>query len=276
VVLRIFRVWSNTEKRVESRQKAAHLKLGFVPQPRGARATGMSFAYDSKQPDHELENSSFTFDIGQILRSTGLSKSTLTFKPKQNIFTQGSPAEAIFYIKTGKVRLTVVSEHGREGVIAILGPSFFFGEHCLANPAINTASATAMVKTIVVRIDKNAMLRALHEEPSLSDMFMSFLVYRNKQIEADLLDHLFNSSEQRLAKILLQLAHLEGEGQSHSVIPRISQDILAARVGTTRSRVNYFMNKFRKLGYINYAPGSGGERPGVKISTSLMNVILKE
>jgi CRP/FNR family transcriptional regulator, cyclic AMP receptor protein len=236
----------------------------------------MSLAYDSKQPDHEFENSNFTFDIGQILRSTGLSKSTLTFKPKQNIFTQGSPAEAIFYIKAGKVRLTVVSEHGREGVIAILGPSFFFGEHCLANPAINTASATAMVKTIVVRIDKNVMLRALHEEPSLSDMFMSFLVYRNKQIEADLLDHLFNSSEQRLAKILLQLAHLEGEGQSHSVIPRISQDILAARVGTTRSRVNYFMNKFRKLGYINYAPSSGGERPGVKISTSLMNVILKE
>jgi CRP/FNR family transcriptional regulator, cyclic AMP receptor protein len=236
----------------------------------------MSLANDSKQPDYDLENSNFTFDIGQMLRSTGLSKSTLAFKPKQNIFTQGSPAEAIFYIKTGKVRLTVVSEHGREGVIAILGPSSFFGEHCLANPPVNTASATAMVKTIVVRIDKNAMLRALHEEPSLSDMFMSFLVYRNKQIEADLLDHLFNSSEQRLAKILLQLAHLEGEGQAQSVIPRISQDILAARVGTTRSRVNYFMNKFRKLGYINYAPSSGGERPGVKISTSLMNVILKE
>lgn len=236
----------------------------------------MSLTNGATQPDHDLKNSDFSFDMGQMLTSTGLSKSTLTFKPKQNIFTQGSPAEAVYYIKTGKVRLTVVSEHGREGVIAILGPSFFFGEHCLANPPVNTASATAMVKTTVIRIDKSSMLRALHEEPSWSDMFMSFLVHRNKQIESDLLDHLFNSSEQRLAKILLQLAHLEGCDRSHSVIPRISQDILAARVGTTRSRVNYFMNKFRKLGYINYAPSSGGERPGVRISTSLMNVILKE
>jgi CRP/FNR family transcriptional regulator, cyclic AMP receptor protein len=236
----------------------------------------MSLINGATQPDHDFKNNNFSFDTGQMLTSTRLNRSTLTFKPKQNIFTQGSPAEAIYYIKNGKVRLTVVSEHGREGVIAILGPSFFFGEHCLANPPINTASATAMVKTTVIRVEKNSMLRALHEEPSLSDMFMSFLVHRNKQIESDLLDHLFNSSEQRLAKILLQLARLEGGDHSHSVIPRISQDILAARVGTTRSRVNYFMNKFRKLGYINYAPSSGGERPGVRISTSLMNVILKE
>jgi CRP/FNR family cyclic AMP-dependent transcriptional regulator len=236
----------------------------------------MSLQNDSRQSDHHLEIDSFKFDIGRMLTSTGLAKSTLMFKPKQNIFTQGSPAEAVYYIKSGKVRLTVVSEQGREGVTAILGPSFFFGEHCLATPAVNTASATAMVKTVVVRVEKNAMLRAMHEEPSLGDMFMSFLVHRNKQIEDDLLDHLFSSSEQRLAKILLQLARLEGGDQSQSVIPRISQDILAARVGTTRSRVNFFMNKFKKLGYINYAPSSGGERPGVRISTSLMNVILKE
>jgi CRP/FNR family transcriptional regulator, cyclic AMP receptor protein len=236
----------------------------------------MSLRNDSGQSDNDLEISCFKFDIGRMLTSTGLAKSTLVVKPKQTIFTQGSPAEAVYYISSGKVRLTVVSEHGREGVIAILGPSFFFGEHCLATPAINTASATAMVKSTIVRIEKNAMLRAMHEEPSLGDMFMSFLVHRNKQTEADLLDHLFSSSEQRLAKILLQLARLEGGSQSQSVIPRISQDILAARVGTTRSRVNYFMNKFKKLGYINYAPNSGGERPGVRISTSLMNVILKE
>jgi CRP/FNR family transcriptional regulator, cyclic AMP receptor protein len=236
----------------------------------------MSLANNSTQRDHDNENSGFGFDIGRMLRSTVLSKSTLMFKPKQNIFTQGSPAEAVYYIKTGKVRLTVVSEHGREGVVAILGPSCFFGEHCLAMPPVNTASATAMVKTTVVRIEKNAMLRAMHEDPSLGDMFMSFLVHRNKQIEADLLDHLFNSSEQRLAKTLLQLARLEGGDQSQSIIPRISQDILAARVGTTRSRINYFMNKFRKLGYINYAASSDGERPGVRISTSLMNVVLKE
>jgi CRP-like cAMP-binding protein len=248
-----------------------------LPQTSGdIRATGMSLRNDSRQADSDLDIESFTFDIGQMLASTGLAKSTLTFKPKQNIFTQGSPAEAIYYIKSGKVRLTVVSEHGREGVIAILGPSFFFGEHCLATPALNTASATAMVKTTVVRIEKNAMLRAMHDEPALGDMFMSFLVHKNKQTEADLLDHLFSSSEQRLAKILLQLARLEGGDQSQSVIPRISQDILAARVGTTRSRVNYFMNKFKKLGYINYTPSVDGERPGVRISTSLMNVVLRE
>ena len=236
----------------------------------------MSLPNDSRQFHHDLEIDNLKFDIGRILTSPGLVKSTLTFKPKQNIFTQGSPAEAVYYIKSGKVRLTVVSQHGREGVIAILGPSFFFGEHCLTTPAVNTASATAMVKTTVVRVEKNAMLRAMHEEPSLGEMFMSFLVHRNKQTEADLLDHLFSSSEQRLAKILLQLARLEGGDESPSVIPRISQDVLAARVGTTRSRVNYFMNKFKKLGYINYTPSIDGERPGVRISESLMNVVLRE
>lgn len=236
----------------------------------------MSLPSGSRQSDSNLEIDDFKFDIERMLTSTGLAKSTLTFKPKQNVFTQGSPAEAVYYIKSGKVRLTVVSEHGREGVIAILGPSFFFGEHCLATPAVNTASATAMTKTIVVRVEKNAMLRAMHEEPSLGDMVMAFLVHRNKQTEADLLDHLFSSSEQRLAKILLQLARLEGGSTAQSVIPRISQDILAARVGTTRSRVNYFMNKFKKLGYINYTPSADGERPGVRISTSLMNIVQRE
>jgi CRP-like cAMP-binding protein len=231
---------------------------------------------NSRQSDTNLDIDNFKFDIERMLTSTGLAKSTLTFKPKQNVFTQGSPAEAVYYIKSGKVRLTVVSEHGREGVIAILGPSFFFGEHCLATPAVNTASATAMTKTTVVRVEKNAMLRAMHEEPSLGDMVMSFLVHRNKQTEADLLDHLFSSSEQRLAKILLQLARLEGGSQAQSVIPRISQDILAARVGTTRSRVNFFMNKFKKLGYINYTASVDGERPGVRISTSLMNIVQRE
>src|SRR5215204_5060378 len=160
----------------------------------------MSLSNGASQPNDDLKDSNLPFDMGQMLTTTGLGRSNLTFKPKQNIFTQGSPAEAIYYIKAGKVRLTVVSEYGREGVIAILGPSLFFGEHCLANPPINTASATAMVTSTVVRVEKNFMLRALHEEPSLSDTFMSFLVHRNKQIESDLLDHLFNSSEQRLAK----------------------------------------------------------------------------
>jgi CRP-like cAMP-binding protein len=216
------------------------------------------------------------FDIAPILAAAGPGRSILTFKPKQTIYTQGSPAPAVYYIQSGKVRLTVVSEHGREGVIAILGAGFFFGESCLANPPIHRASATAMMKTAVVRIEKQTMLRILHDQPMLSDMFITFLVQRKKQVEADLLDHLFNSSEKRLARILLQLAQLERDDNSPSIIPKISQDILAARVGTTRSRINFFMNKFRKLGYINYAVTPEGERPGLKVSTSLMNVILND
>ena len=170
-----------------------------------------SSATNSRQYHGSHQNEDL--DATELLTSAGPGRSILTFKPKRNIFMQGCAADAVYYIKSGKVRLTVVSEHGREGVVAILGTGFFFGENCLTNPAVNTSSATAMVKTTVVRIEKSAMLRVLHAQPDLCDMFMSFLVQRNKQIEADLLDHLFNSSEQRLARILLQLAHLEESGE---------------------------------------------------------------
>jgi CRP-like cAMP-binding protein len=233
----------------------------------------MSLGISSTQREQYLASTSASLDPSQILITTGLSKTVLTFKPKQNIFAQGSPAQAIYFITSGEVRLSVVSEHGREGVVAILGPRLFFGENCLANPPINTTSATAMTKTTVARIDKNTMRRVLHEKPELLDMFMGFLVERNKQVEADLLDHLFSSSEQRLARILLQLAGLENGEAEHCFIPKISQDILAARVGTTRSRISFFMNKFRKLGYVNYAVSSGSERPGLRIRSSLMSVI---
>lgn len=226
--------------------------------------------------DTSQKNRSVAVDAAQILVSAGLSKSTLAFKPKQNIFTQGSPAEAIYFIKSGKVRLTVVSEQGREGVVAILGPQFFFGENCLAQPLINTSSATAMVKTVLVRIEKGTMLRVLQEDPALASMFLGFLVERNRQTESDLLDHLFNSSEQRLAKVLIQLAELDDEEDERGFIPKISQDVLAARVGTTRSRINFFMNKFRRLGYINYTAGAGTSRPGFRISATLMSDFLKE
>lgn len=214
------------------------------------------------------------FDVMRFLELPGPGRSILSVRPKQIIYSQGSPGTAVYYIRQGRVRLTVVSEHGREGVTAILGPGQFFGEACLVGSAINAASATAIVKTSVVRIEKQTMLRLIKEEPEISNMFMSFLLTRNQQIETDLLDHLFNSSEQRLARLLLMLAQHDKNDQSVSVIPKISQDILAARVGTTRSRINFFMNKFRKLGHIEYANGTSDT--GLKIRPSLMDVILND
>jgi CRP-like cAMP-binding protein len=216
------------------------------------------------------------FDVNQFLSSGGIAKSVLVLKPKQTIYLQGSPANAIYYIQSGKVRMTVISEHGREGVIAILGPGAFFGESCLADIPTNSATAAAMIKSTVVRIDKRTMLRVLREERQLSNVFMSFLLSRNLQIEADLLDHLFNSSEQRLARLLLTLARYEKDDKGDVVIPKISQDILAARVGTTRSRVNFFMNKFRKLGLIEYTNGLSDDNAWLKVHSSLINVVLKE
>ena len=182
---------------------------------------------------------------------------------------QGDPADAVFYIEKGKVQLTVVSEQGKEGVIAMLGAGEFFGEGCLAGQPLHIASASAMSNSIMVRIEKATMVRVLHEQPALSETFMAFLLSRNIQIEAELVDHLFNSSEKRLARLLLLLAHFGKEGKLEPVIPKIGQDVLAARVGTTRSRINYFMNKFRKLGLIEY----NGE---LKVHTSLLNVILHD
>ncbi|HET9412941.1 MAG TPA: Crp/Fnr family transcriptional regulator, partial [Pseudolabrys sp.] len=172
-------------------------------------------------------------------------------------------------IKDGKIQITVVSEHGKEGVIAMLGAGEFFGEGCLAGQSLYMASATATVESTVVKIEKETMVRVIREEPALSEMFMGFLLSRNIQIEADLVDQLFNSSERRLARLLLLLANFGKEGKMESVIPRISQEILAARVGTTRSRINFFMNKFRKLGLIEY----NGQ---LKVHSALLNVVIHE
>lgn len=182
---------------------------------------------------------------------------------------QGDPADAVFYIEKGRVQLTVVSEHGKEGVIAMPSIGDFFGEGCLAGQPVHIASATAMSSSTITKIDKETMVHVLREQPALSEMFMAFLLSRNVQFEADLIDQLFNSSEKRLARILLLLANFGKEGKLELVIPKINQDILAARVGTTRSRINYFMNKFRKLGLIEY----NGE---LKVHTSLLNVIVHD
>jgi CRP/FNR family cyclic AMP-dependent transcriptional regulator len=209
------------------------------------------------------------FDGRSFLSSVGMGRTSTAYQTKQIVYRQGDPADAVHYIQAGKVRLTVVSEQGKEGVIAMLGAGEFFGEGCIAMQPLRMASAATMVKSTIVRIEKAAMLRVLHEQPAMSEMFMSFLLSRNIQIEADLVDHLFNSSERRLARLLLLLANYGKEGTMESVIPSINQDVLAARVGTTRSRISYFMNKFRKLGFIEY-------NGGLKFHSSLLNVVVHD
>ena len=208
-------------------------------------------------------------DAHSILMSVGAGRSIRRHKQDEIVFRQGDPADAVFFIETGNVRLTVVSKHGKEGVIAMLGAGEFFGEGCLAGQPLHMASATTTALSEIVRVEKGAMVRLLHEQPTFSEMFMTFLLARNVQFEEELVDQLFNSSEKRLARILLLLANFGKDGKMEPVIPKISQEVLAARVGTTRPRINYFMNKFRKLGLIEY----NGE---LKVHTALLNVILHD
>ena len=193
----------------------------------------------------------------------------MLFPKKQSIFAQGDPADTVFYLQTGKVKLTVVSNTGREATIGIVGEGDFFGEGSLAGQALRMGSATALTDCAVLRIDKKAMMEALHREHELSDMFVAYLLARNIRYEEDLVDQLFNSSEKRLARILLLLAHFGKEGKPEGVIPKISQEVLAEMIGTTRSRVNFFMNRFRKLGFIHY-------NGGLQIHSSLLHVVLHD
>jgi CRP-like cAMP-binding protein len=211
-----------------------------------------------------------SFDDRTFLKSLGTGRSSATFQPKAVVYRQGDPADAVYNIEAGKIQLTVLSEHGKEAVIVMLEPGDFFGEGCIAGQPLRMASASAMARSTIVRIEKAAMIRALHEQPEVADMFTAFLLARNIQIEADLVDQLFNSSERRLARLLLLLANFGKEGKMEKILPSIHQDILAARVGTTRSRINFFMNKFRKLGFIEY------DDSGLKVHTSLLNVIVHD
>jgi CRP/FNR family transcriptional regulator, cyclic AMP receptor protein len=190
-------------------------------------------------------------------------------RKKQIIFAQGSPADAVFYIEKGKVKLTVLSARGKEAVVAILGNGDFFGEGCLAGQPLRMATAIAITECSVLRVQKETMIRMLHNEPALSELFMTYLLSRNIRIEEDLVDQLFNSSEKRLARILLLLTQFGKNGQHEAVVPRISQETLAEMVGTTRSRVSFFMNKFRKLGFVDY-------NGGLQIHSSLLSVVLHD
>jgi CRP-like cAMP-binding protein len=213
------------------------------------------------------------FDPNTFLATIGEGRKNVTYAAKQGIFAQGDAADAVFYIQKGKVQLTVVSQTGREATIAILTDGNFFGEGSLAGQAQRMGSAAAMVDSKLMRIEKKPMMAALHRERTFSDMFVAYLLARNIRYQEDLVDQLFNSSEKRLARILLLLAHFGKEGVPETVVPKISQETLADMVGTTRSRVSFFMNRFRKLGFINY---SGGEDGGLQVHSSLLNVVLHD
>lgn len=213
------------------------------------------------------------FDPEALLTTIGEGGKAMLFLKKRTIFAQGGPADAVFYLRTGKVKLAVVSKTGKEATIGILGDRSFFGEGSLAGQALRMGTATAMTDCSVLRIEKKAMVQALHREPTLSDMFVAYLLARNVRYEEDLVDQLFNSSEKRLARVLVMLAHFGKEGVPETVVPKVSHETLAEMVGTTRSRVSFFMNRFRKMGFIDY---SGSEDGGLQVHGSLLNVVLHD
>ena len=211
------------------------------------------------------------FDAKTFLSTIDGGRKIAAFSKKQTIFVQGDPSDAVFYIQKGKVRLTVVSQIGKEATIGILNEGDFFGEGCLTGQPLRLCSATAMTDCSVMRIDKTSMMEVLHREHAFSDLFVAYLLARNIRYEEDLVDQLFNSSEKRLARILLLLAHFGKEGKPEAVIPQMSQETLAEMIGTTRSRVSFFMNRFRMLGFIDYDTGSG-----LRVHSSLLGVVLHD
>ena len=196
-------------------------------------------------------------------------KTTLTCAKRQLLFSQGDAADAVFWIQAGSVKLTVVSQQGKEAIISILEPNSFIGEPCLAGQTIQAVTATTMEHSRILRFDKDVMIRMLHKEPEFGEMFISYLLAKSVRIQEDLVDQLFNSSEKRLARLLLLLAHFGKEGKPVPIIAKISQETLAEMIGTTRSRVSFFMNKFRKLGFLEY-------NGGVHVHSSLLNVVLHD
>jgi CRP/FNR family transcriptional regulator, cyclic AMP receptor protein len=209
------------------------------------------------------------FDPKDFLAKVGVGKTIIEFHKNQTVFSQGDVADTVFYIQSGKVKLTVMSEQGKEAVVAILEPGQFFGEGCMNGHPRRIATTTAMEDCLITAIAKTAMIAALHDEPAFSELFMAYLLTRNSRIEEDLIDQLFNSSEKRLARLLLLLANFGKEGSPQPISPSVSQETLAEMIGTTRSRVSHFMNKFRNLGLISY----NGQ---IEVHSSLMDAVLRD
>jgi CRP/FNR family transcriptional regulator, cyclic AMP receptor protein len=210
-----------------------------------------------------------SFDLKIFLARVEAGKTRVELRRRQIVFSQGDAADSVFYIQKGKIELKVLSQQGKEAILAILSACDFFGEGCLAGQPLRMATAAAVTECSVVRLDKSAMIKVLRDEPVFSALFMSYLLIRNIRIEEDLVDQLFNSSEKRLARLLLLLANFGKEGKPEAVIPKVSQETLAEMIGTTRSRVSFFMNKFRKLGFIEY-------NGGLSVHSSLLSVVLHD
>jgi CRP/FNR family cyclic AMP-dependent transcriptional regulator len=209
------------------------------------------------------------FDAQDFLAKVGTGKTILELEKNENVFAQGDVADRVFYIQKGKIKLTVLSKQAKEAVVGILGPGQFFGEGCLNGHALRISTTTAMEHSVITSITKKAMQNALHEQPAFSELFVAYLLTRNSRIEEDLIDQLFNSSERRLARMLLLLSHFGKEGASQAIVPNISQETLAEMIGTTRSRVSHFMNKFRKLGLISY-------NGHIEVNSSMLDAVLHD
>jgi CRP/FNR family cyclic AMP-dependent transcriptional regulator len=233
---------------------------GFVYSERGALQSAPAMTNQEKK---------IPFDPKVFLATVNGGRSISKYRKDETVFSQSSSADAVFYIQKGKVKITVVSEQGKEAVVAILGPDEFCGEGCLTGQPLRLATATAMTDCEIMRVEKAVMVRVLHEEPAFSEMFVSHLLARTIRVEADLVDQLFNSSEKRLARALLLLANFGKDGRPEPIIAKVSQETLAEMIGTTRSRVSFFMNKFRNLGLIDY-------NGRIEIHSSLLNVVLHE
>jgi CRP-like cAMP-binding protein len=210
------------------------------------------------------------FDPKAFLARIENGKTSREYRNKQVVFSQGDEADAVFFIQSGKVKLKVISARAKEAVIGILERGSFFGEGCLAAQPLRMSSASAMQPSSIIRVDKGTMVRVLHQEPEFAELFIAHLLSRNVRIEEDLVDQLFNSSEKRLARILLLLAHFGKDSRPESVIPKVSQETLAAMIGTTRSRVSYFMNRFRKMGFVHYDGG------GLQVHSALLTIVLRD
>jgi CRP/FNR family transcriptional regulator, cyclic AMP receptor protein len=209
------------------------------------------------------------FNAQDFLGNVGAGKQILEFKKNDNVFTQGDVADTVFYIQSGKVKLTVISKQDKEAVVGVLGPGQFFGEGCMNGHPLRIATTTALEHSVITSITKQAMKTTLHEQPLFSELFVAYLLTRNSRIEEDLIDQLFNSSERRLARMLLLLSHFGKEGSPQPIVPNISQETLADMIGTTRSRVSHFMNKFRKLGLISY-------NGHIEVNSSLLDAVLHD
>jgi CRP/FNR family cyclic AMP-dependent transcriptional regulator len=233
-------------------------------------ASNLQRVYTEQNGASLLKAKRTTFDPQTFLAKVGDGRTIAAYRKNQPIFAQGDPADSLFYIQKGKVKLTVVSKHGKEAIVAVLGPADFFGEGCLAGQQRRMATAAALSDSSIVRIAKPAAVRVIRAQPRFSELFMSYLLSRNIRIEEDLVDRLFNSSEKRLARILLLLANFGKDGKPEQVLPKVSQETLAEMVGTTRARVSFFMNRFRKLGFVHY---NGG---GLEVHSSLLNIVLHD